>query len=628
MKVFGLALVALLQPSFTYAFMQILTNINTRTNNNLNLDYYSPCNPSSSSSTSSIKANINTRLFASSAFGKAAIGKKKKKQPSRPRGHDIQIDKKPAACNIQDPIKTSKSLTIRTAMSTQQVLKRRHAALSALQSHLHLPTHKCVTILNRHPRLYTHLPDLSSKLSYLLEEINLKPQVISKMLSSHPRLMETVFLEREDDLVNTMDILRKELDLTEEDVQHIQTHSLPTISSYPRSELRKRILVYKQELSFTTGEIKKMVMRDSRMLRTDSLKTKRLLDVLKEELDIDRQDVSYMLQKELLLLTYNAEENIRPTIQYLLKGSLGTCLGGVERKGVSTLLLEDDQEEEKNQIVKERLKALVMGHPKVLSSSLERNLKPTVDFFLSDVGLSELEFGKVMYRRGGSLLEANVERTLTTKVDFLRRELGLEMDDDGDECGSASQDMRWHGQQVKLEAPLPSAESSESGVTRKLSNYEKTRLLAQMISTAPDILTLSIDNNLKPKFDYFRKNLKFTKEQLQYVILKRPQLLALNLDRNIIPKVEFFLQGRQPVRFDTVADKYEGGLGMTMDEIREWIVLYPQTLTFVLESRIRPRTLDVVKYDLQVGDEDGMAPMNFISRNEPSWKKWIEANVC
>jgi hypothetical protein len=23
-----------------------------------------------------------------------------------------------------------------------------------------------------------------------------------------------------------------------------------------------------------------------------------------------------------------------------------------------------------------------------------------------------------------------------------------------------------------------------------------------------------------------------------------------------------------------------------------------------------------------------MAPMNFISRNEPSWKKWIEANVC
>jgi len=440
--------------------------------------------------------------------------------------------------------------------------------------------------------------------------------------------METVFLEREDNLVNTMDILRKELDLTEKDVQHIQTHSLPTILSYPRSELRKRILVYKQELLLTTGEIKKMVLRDSRMLRTDSLKTKRLLDVLKEELDIDRQDVSYMLQKELLLLTYNAEENIRPTIQYLLKGSLGTCLGVVERKGVSTLLLEDDQEEEKNQIVRERLKALVMGHPKVLSSSLERNLKPTVDFFLSDVGLSELEFGKVMYRRGGTLLEANVERTLMAKVDFLRRELGLELEDEGDDCGPTLEDISWDGQ-VKLDAPLSSSKNdNDNEIAHKLSNYEKTRLLAQMIATAPDILTLSIDNNLKPKFDYFRKKLNFTKEQLQYVIMKRPQLLALNLDRNIIPKVEFFLQERQPVDFGTVADKYEGGLGMTMDEIREWIVLFPQTLTFVLESRIRSRTLDVVKYDLQVGDEDGMAPMNFISRNEPSWKKWIEANVC
>lgn len=603
-----------------------------------------------------------TRLFASSAFGKAAIGKQNKKRSHINKSHDIQIQNTNSSNNSDDTDninsddKRSNQNTLRTAMSTEQVIKRRHNALIALQTHLQLPTQTCSTILNRHPRLYTHIPNLASKLLYLKEEINLKPPMISKMLTSHPRLMETVFLDREDNLLNTMDVLQQELDLSKKEIIHIQNHSLPTILSYNRSELRKRIQVYKQDLQFTKEEIKSLVLKDSRMLRTDSTKTRRLLLVLKEELGLGTKDVVQMLNKEILLLTYNAEENIRPTIQFLMRGKVGTCLGMVERKGVSTrtsadleseLLSHEAIEEEKEQIIQERLKALVMGHPKVLSASLERNLKPTVDFFLRDVGLTELEFGKVMYRRGGSLLEANVERTLTRKVDFLRDELGLELDM---EEASADVDVDVDvdgihidpndvniqrmdaGEQVKLEPRFPStdadADAEQDGTRKqKLTNYEKKRLLAQMIATAPDILTLSIDKNLKPKFDYFRHELNFTKEQLQYVILKRPQLLALNLDRNIIPKVEFFLRERQVVSVDTALEKYEGGLGMTMDEIREWIVQFPQTLTFVLDSRIRPRTFDIVKHDLQIGDGYGMAPMNFISRNEPSWKKWIEAHV-
>ena len=62
---------------------------------------------------------------------------------------------------------------------------------------------------------------------------------------------------------------------------------------------------------------------------------------------------------------------------------------------------------------------------------------------------------------------------------------------------------------------------------------------------------------------------------------------------------------------------------MSMEEIRDWITEYPQTLTFVLESRIKPRVFDVVKYGLNVGDKASEAPFNFITKTDLSWTKWI-----
>ena len=442
-------------------------------------------------------------------------------------------------------------------------------------------------------------------------------------------------MDSEDNITNTMDVLQTELDLSMKDIKTIQSKALPAILSYPRSELRKRILVYKLDLEYPKEEIKKMVWKDPRMLRTDSTNVRQILKVLKEELDIGIEDVHSMLGKEILLLTYNAEDNIRPTIQYLKNSEVGTCLGMVERKGISTISVPHH---ERAQIIQSRLKNLIMGHPKILSSSLERNLKPTVEFFLRDVGLSPYEFGRVIYRRGGSLLEANVERTLKRKVEFLRLELGLEVELEVDDCiamssvggGGIDTMDEPEVEQPKVEAPLPSLSNSSTSHSQNasptratLTNTDKKRLLAQMLATNPDILTLSIDNNLKPKFDYLRDTVQFTKEQIRYIMLKRPQLLALSLDRNIIPKIEYFLQERQEVTQKMNVDSYSGGLGMTMEEIREWILLYPQTLAFVLESRIKSRIFDVVRLDLKVGDDEGEAPMNFVTRSERSWSNWM-----
>mmetsp|Transcript_4100 Transcript_4100/g.7864 ORF Transcript_4100/g.7864 Transcript_4100/m.7864 type:complete len:775 (+) Transcript_4100:111-2435(+) len=637
-------------------------------------------------------ALLQENVVEPSAFGKAAIGKNKMKRRKTDANHGIirritttrssrngrnSDDISSAANNTITTITTQHSTnTLRTAMSTKQVIKRRNMAIQALTQHLYLTQDATRSILNRHPRLYTHLHNLNDRLSYLLNDLHLTRQTLKKMLLHHPRLMEKVFLDSELNIASTMQVLEKEIGLDKNDVISMQLQKgVTSVLSYPRSELRKRILIYKNDLGYSEEEMRQMVRKDPRMLQTSSFKVKRLLEVLRQELLIGSEDVKEMIKREILLLTYDAEKNILPTIQYLKNGPVGRCLGMVERKGESTLL-NDLTVEDKERLIRERVKALVMGHPKVLSCSLERNLKPTVHFFwdcggggggggggdgglldgtnvggsdvsptfTSVVGLTDYEFGKVLYRRGGSLLEANVERTLIKKVNFLRQELGLEIcgryndkDDEGvlrnDNFNElANMQNGWNRQ--KVEIPLPKSLVVQEqyqgalGTDISLSPYECQRLLAQMIATAPDILTLSIETNLKPKFEYFCNTLKFEKDELRYVILKRPQILSLNLDRNILPKIEFLVKER--TRIDSYSkgpNSYNGGLGMSMKEVRDWIVQHPQILTFGLEKRIRPRVFDIVYYNLNVGDGEGDAPMNCISRSEQSWKQWIQSNV-
>ena len=453
------------------------------------------------------------------------------------------------------------------------------------------------------------------------------------------------------------------------------------VLAYPRSELRKRIFVYKNDLGYSGQEIQDMVRRDPRMLQTNSHKVKKMLEVLEEELNVGPGDIRKMLKKEILLLTYDAEKNIRPTIRYLTNGPVGKCLGMVERKGKSTLC-EGATVEENEALIRSRVKALVVEHPKLLSFSLERNLKPTVAFFWggarggeekekeeigrvsvlpSVLNLTDYEFGKVLYRRGGSLLEANVERTLSKKVEFLKQ--ALDLDDTGSDDHDHPEGNQFRGKDChdvgedgimitrKVTIPLPRRflslqDSNNAGdhdgdamdnddhddraiPNQFLTSFDQRRLLAQMIATAPDILTLSIDTNLKPKFDYFLNTMKFEKDELRYIVLKRPQLLSLNLDRNIVPKIDFLLKDRKAIG-SLLHDpaSYEGGLGMSMKEVKDWLVMYPQILMLGLDKRIRPRVYDIVRYNLTVGSGEGNVPMNCISRSEQSWKQWIKSNVA
>lgn len=538
-----------------------------------------------------------------SPFGKAAIGKKTHGQLAT-----LETQRRSAKTNPTpkirqvDLIKSSSKTSLKGAQKDKcstpsqdlnKILERRDEALLAFKTHINLPLSLSLQTLNRFPRLYTELPSLASKLLYLLEEINIKPKQLRRMMECHPRLMETVLLDSEDNIASTIEILQTELDLSTTDIKMIQSQSLPAILSYPRSELRQRILVYRQDLQFNKPNLTRMVLKDPRMLRTNAKNVRQILEVFEDELGVGRSDIRAMLAKNCLTLTYKAEENILPTIQYLKNGEIGQCLGMAERKGISTLLQPSDRED----IVAERVKALIMGHPKLLSSSIERNLKPKVEFFLEEIGLSRYEFGRVLYRRGGILLEANVERTLRVKVGYLRQKLGLEIKDT---VAMEEDGLEEKKQSIAIPQPTDKTE---------ISYIEKKRLFAQMIAKNPDILTLSIDKNLAKKFEYFSNRVGLNQKEIQYFFLKYPQVLALSLERNIIPKIECFLTSRD-----------EGGLGMEVKDVRDWLVQNPRVLTFALESRILPRIQDAIRLQLEIGKN---LPDNFISRSEKKWKSFL-----
>ncbi len=589
------------------------------------------------STTNSSKNDTNINNTDNNTYTDTISLKKKQKTPS------IQLTKD--VIHNNNNINFVNTFVSKEEQEIEYMLEQRDLALLALQQYLQLSLKQSLEILNSYPSLYTKLNNntknshksnsLASKLQYLLHDINIKPKQLKRMILSHPRLMEKVLLDSEDNITNTVEVLQSELHLSLDDIQMIQSKSLPAILSYPRSELRKRILVYKLDLLYPTNEMKKLVLKDPRVLRTNSNNVRQIVNVLCEELNVTIEDIHAMLQKETLLLTYNAEGNLRPTIRYLKEFEVGQSLGMVDRKGQSTIQAENDEDCEN--IMIGRLKNLIMSYPTILSSSIEKNLKPTVEFFVKDCGLTLYEFGRVIYRRGGSLLGANLDRTLKRKVSFLRDNLTLDIigytgfDNDMDKGdnvdGNNSDDPNVKEMQVEI-PPL------EQSTKQQLSTYQKRRLLAQMIATNPDILTLSIENNLQPKFDYFKNIIGWNKEEIRYVILKRPQLLSLSLERNIIPKIEYFLKPRGSSNDEGESSK-GAGLGMSMEEVRVWLSHYPQTLNVAFESTMKRRIKDVIELGLHVvvdgvnngdavDDDESMLPLNFLTMTDKRWKAWKE----
>jgi len=118
--------------------------------------------------------------------------------------------------------------------------------------------------------------------------------------------------------------------------------------------------------------------------------------------------------------------------------------------------------------------------PRLLVSSVEDQLKPAL-FYLKRLGFKDL--GALAYQ-DCVLLVSNVENTLMPKLDYL----------------------------ISLGFSKPEA--------------------VEMVLRCPGLFTFSLENNFKPKFDYFEKEMKRDMSELKDF----PQYFAFSLEKRIKPR--------------------------------------------------------------------------------------------
>ena len=134
--------------------------------------------------------------------------------------------------------------------------------------------------------------------------------------------------------------------------------------------------------------------------------------------------------------------------------------------------------------------------------------------------------------------------------------------------------------------------------------------LKKMVLTFPQMLSLSVEDNMAPKLDWLQKRLDLGDAQLRKLVVKQPPLLGYSVEDNMAPKLDW-LQTRLDLDDaglrktvlqlpavlgssveDNLAPKLDflaREIGLSRAELRDWVVKNPSILGYSLVNRYRPR---------------------------------------
>lgn len=161
--------------------------------------------------------------------------------------------------------------------------------------------------------------------------------------------------------------------------------------------------------------------------------------------------------------------------------------------------------------------------PKILTSNIKSELNPVFDFLSHDLNVPDHSFRKVI-NKCPRLLTSSVPDQLKPTLFYLQR-LGF-------------------------------------------------KDLSQLAFQDSVLLVSNVERTLIPKLKYL-ESLGFSKEETTDMVLRCPPLLTFSIDNNFRPKFEYF----------------SVEMGRSLKELKE----FPQYFAFSLENRIKPRHMEVVQ---------------------------------
>jgi hypothetical protein len=228
---------------------------------------------------------------------------------------------------------------------------------------------------------------------------------------------------------------------------------------------------------------------------------------------------------------------------------------------------------------------LLMAHPQMLNYHT-CTLQSSATYFRDELGLN----ARRMITKRPMVLTYSVEQQLRPTFTFLRK------------MGSSE----WTGWRRMMESyPQVLQYSVQTAWNPKLLfletslQLERSKDAARIICSYPPILWLR-QELLSDKLDFLETVLELNKAELRYLVTSFPQLLGLSIEQNLNPKCHFLLEN------------------MSLEQLREFCLYQPSLLAYSLEGRLRPRIELMRSYAIAIG----YSPPYLMSLSDEKFQQW------
>ena len=412
-----------------------------------------------------------------------------------------------------------------TLLANIQLAPASEIAYFYLQNTIGLPDEVMWKITNEHGSVLGFtVQNLEQKISLLRRMMNLTDDDVRTILTKQPPILH---LSARRNLSPTILFLVRALDLSKTELRSLVV-AYPCILCYSMQNLSKKLEFYRTELELDTNQIRELLLSDPRLLCAAVESLEMRLGFLHKEIKIPIKDLQTIIRKNPRIMLYSLMDNLQPKIISFL---------------IMRLYMDPKD------IVK-----LLTSYPAIMDYNLENHMLPIARYFLTELEFSPMELKKILLKFPRLMTHSMFK--IKHVVGFLRFQLGMDAD------------------KVK-------------------------RILYQ----APQVISLSTDDTLVSKVNFLEKEFQLQDEDLRKVISGMPSLLCCDLEKNLRPKVVYLMEE----------------FGNDALELRQAIITLPTLLGYSLDKRIRPR-LERLK-------DVGVEPIKItvgITMTEDNFEKWLE----
>jgi len=256
-------------------------------------------------------------------------------------------------------------------------------------------------------------------------------------------------------------------------------------------------------MGFKVPDLERLVdARDDIMVfKPAGLKEK--LDFLRTELGLSPEEVRKLVLKCPRILEYKPARTIVPRLEWL---------------------------HEDLKVPRKEFKKIVLRAPQFMSLSLEESLKPRAEFVRGVVGGDPARMEKVLRKHPDVL--TYTEQSMQKRVEFMTGEsVGMSPE-------QVARAVAAHPQVLHYRIPA---------MKRRVDYLAGLGLsaehVASVLSTMPQIFSLDVEANMRPKVQYLTAQMGATSETL----VKYPGILSLSLANRIVPRHKFMEEVGYPI---------------------------------------------------------------------------------